>query len=1540
MMRINTASFAMLVLSALLWACGQGASDPSPPEDTSASPDVPADGVSASDADDPGPLDGVAPPDGGGLLEDGGEGPPVGLPEETGPGLGMDWEALEAGMAARYDPFSDDWIARGWPNDVLRREDGTLDLSNFPDPGIDLLVSYLEAGSTVLDGWGLNGSVYFQIVGDVDVDALPSTADSTDPLSIIQLVNVSPESPRHGERVPLAFHWYPSGDDPYYAPGTLALRPAFGFPLAEGEVYCAVVTRGITDEDGAHLAPVDDFLEAWETEPTLAPLVAWLTESPLRRGDVAVASCFTTQRATADLRRVRQFLDTMEPAEVAFVSEPLLFGAFHGTYLAPNFQSGEKPYVEEGGALEFDSDGEPIVQATEELRFLMMVPQDQEMPETGWPVVLYAHGTGGDYDSCRGVSDELLGLGYALVCIDQPLHGNRGPEGEEPMDDAELVIYSFNFLNAGSGRTAFRQAAIDSMTLARMVAAGRFDLGASETSSGQPIVLDGGRMTLFGHSHGGLSGALVMGVDPIFEAAVLSGAGGLLINTILLRKDPIDVKALVQTALGIKASHLTSFHPAMSLIQMMVDCTDPVNFAPHWLASGPDASPKHIFVTEGTGDHATPGITTETMTGAGGVPLVVPLANRSATHDLRGIESLSWPVSGNVDTAVGPMTAAVKQWEGESHWVAFNELEARALWRRFFETLHEGVPTLDLGEYLVYTAASLAPGDTCEAASHITGADLPVTVIGNTSLATDDYAAVGCEGAGDGGDTRRDLAWAFTPDVAGLYRFVLTRPLPQKDKDDDPPTGPDRLYVTVDCEDVASGCAQTTDDELIVGLEAGTTVHAIVDGSGLDHRGPFELHIRLYCEDLPCEERVCGAWGCASCGECPSGEICTEDGQCAASGPGDQCESALPLDTAPYIAHGETTGMANDYAFSSDVCPGASTGRGASSSDAVYHFVAPSADRWVFRLDSDFDTALYVVTDCAQIDETCLGGQRRSGKAESLHLELTEGQAVFVIVDGAWNNSNIDGSYTLRIDPCVPDCEGRACGDDGCGQSCGECAVIEICEGETLCDQPFPFSCETTRVCEPRPEGDVCENALVADAVPFEHSGSTVPHHNDFSHGSSVCPGDGSARGGGSPDVVVAFTAPEAALYHFEVSASWDSTLYVVGDCGDVAGSCLGGDQVKKKGGEELYLNLDSGEVVHAIVDGAHSSDKKHGSYTLDIDICVPACGDDVCGSDGCGGSCGGCPKTDRCSGGQCVPKTGNSCEDTIKIGSPEWDHDEDTGNFDPTLSAALCQDAPIQSGLNSADVVYRFTPAVDATYRFTLDAEFDGALYALAECGDDGACLGWATDELSLELTKDVTIYVVVDGAGAEVSAGDYELEVTVVCFPDCEGRTCGDDGCGQSCGTCVAPADLCQVDEGVCASPDALPGNTCAAPFEVDLTTLPFIGAGDTDEALNHYGVGDGDCAGFVGMGQGSSEQVWRLTADEAGDYVVDLAGYGFDPVLYAVTDCADLQSTCIALSDTRHGEQLVLTLDAAQTVFLMVDGTANYENVSGTYELRVDR
>ena len=159
---------------------------------------------------------------------------------------------------------------------------------------------------------------------------LPSEAESTDPLSLFDSSTYRLKAAT--ERVPLEFHWYGGGDDAYYMPGTLAMRPAFGFPLAEGEQYCALVTRAVSDAQGGTLAPSDDFLAAWESEPTLSALISWLTESPLHRQDIAVATCFTTQRATDELRRVRAYLDTVEMPVVDYVFEPALYGRFHGTY--------------------------------------------------------------------------------------------------------------------------------------------------------------------------------------------------------------------------------------------------------------------------------------------------------------------------------------------------------------------------------------------------------------------------------------------------------------------------------------------------------------------------------------------------------------------------------------------------------------------------------------------------------------------------------------------------------------------------------------------------------------------------------------------------------------------------------------------------------------------------------------------------------------------------------------------------------------------------------------------------------------------------------------------------------------------------------------------------------------------------------------------------------------------------------------------------------------------------------------------------------
>ena len=64
--------------------------------------------------------------------------------------------------------------------------------------------------------------------------------------------------------------------------------------------------------------------------------------------------------------------------------------------------------------------GKPIIQNTFDLRFSLTIPVGQTMPQEGWPVVLYAHGTGGDYLSYwrNGTASRYADAGLAVVSID------------------------------------------------------------------------------------------------------------------------------------------------------------------------------------------------------------------------------------------------------------------------------------------------------------------------------------------------------------------------------------------------------------------------------------------------------------------------------------------------------------------------------------------------------------------------------------------------------------------------------------------------------------------------------------------------------------------------------------------------------------------------------------------------------------------------------------------------------------------------------------------------------------------------------------------------------------------------------------------------------------------------------------------------------------------------------------------------------------------------------------------------------------------
>ena len=629
----------------------------------------------------------------GGVAEDAASADPLAR------GLGLDYATLEPGAVPRYEPDGAELTATPWPTDRLRAADGTLDLTTFPNPDeIGLLTTYLDYATEALRGYGANGSVYFELDGAVDLDSLPDPQTSMEwPKASALLVNVSADSDHFGEQLPLVFDFYGGGDDPYQRANTLSLRPVFGFPLEEGETCCALLTRAVLDVDGRHLAPAPAFVEALETAPDLAPLRDWLPHSLLLAEDLAAATCFTTDEPTLELRRVREHLHTVPaPAikEVAYVGKTGVFHEFQGIYVAPNFQAGDKPYEFEGGQLEFDADGAPIVQLDEEIRFLLMVPTAYEMPEGGWPVVLYSHGTTGDFTTCKSgavsVASDVLKEGAAMICIDQPLHGARGDESWN------IQFLSFNVANPYSGRMSFRQAAIDIMSLARMVAADSFALPVGTTDFDEDVRLDPAEIHFFGHSHGGLAGAIAFGVEPELDSGVLSGAGGVLVETILLRKYVVfggtDIKTGVALLLGIPIDELDSFHPTMSLVQMLVDATDPVNYARYWLDPLPGGNAKHVFVTEGTLDEDTPYVTTNALTAAAGVPLIAPVQQPSLAHTLRGLPTLELPVGSNIVTATGEKrTAGLRQWVGD-HFVVFTVTEARELWKGFFRSIRYGAP--------------------------------------------------------------------------------------------------------------------------------------------------------------------------------------------------------------------------------------------------------------------------------------------------------------------------------------------------------------------------------------------------------------------------------------------------------------------------------------------------------------------------------------------------------------------------------------------------------------------------------------------------------------------------------------------------------------------------------------------------------------------------------------------------------------------------------------------------------------------------------
>ena len=586
----------------------------------------------------------------------------------------------------------DDFYALPFPNNLYRRDDGTIDLSEFPTNS-PIATTVRDIAQTDLDGFGLNAAMFARFSGALDPESLPGPAASITETASVYVVDVDPASPTRGERSPVVVTFRPDGTQTIGI-NRLVIRPYPGFPLADGTTYALVITDRVQGEGGGSIERAGDFsalvgsggnAAIAKAREVYAPLLSWLDEpGGDERDDVVSGAVFTTQHATRIMPAIRKGVYATAAPVARDLANPVMgstFGMWTGNYDAPNFQAGDPAYISSGGQITVGADGAATVTRTEALRFALAVPNGT-VPASGFPICLYQHGTTGDWMSffSDGTADRLTAQGIAVISTDQVLHEGRG-NGADP----SIAFYNFN--NPVAGRDNPLQGAADAWSQLRL------SIGLSIVDGARTIKIDPTRVFFFGHSQGGQTGPGFVAFEPSVKGAVMSGTGGVFYLNVLAKTEPVDFPSLLMTL--IRDEPVDADNPTLALAQMAVERSDPVNYAQFMVRNpqlAPDGTtrlaPRSILQTEGFTDHYSPNVGIEAFATSLGADLV----QLSDTADvegltLRGRTVKPAPVSTNYPGATAVL-AQYKQASGsDGHFVTFDIAAARKQTAEFLGTL-------------------------------------------------------------------------------------------------------------------------------------------------------------------------------------------------------------------------------------------------------------------------------------------------------------------------------------------------------------------------------------------------------------------------------------------------------------------------------------------------------------------------------------------------------------------------------------------------------------------------------------------------------------------------------------------------------------------------------------------------------------------------------------------------------------------------------------------------------------------------------------
>ena len=398
----------------------------------------------------------------------------------------------------------------------------------------------------------------------------------------------------------------------------------------------------------------------------------------------------------------------------------------------------------------------------------------------------------------------------------------------------------------------------------------------------------------------------------------------------------------------------------------------------------------------------------------------------------------------------------------------------------------------------------------------------------------------------------------------------------------------------------------------------------------------------------------------------------------------------------------------------------------------------------------------------------------------------------------------IDNQTTFYEDPsgkhprecdftCHPRCEGKECGPDWCGGSCGECPAGQVCTKDGKCCTP---QCDG-KECGPDGCGGTCGEC--------QKGQKCVMNQCIWPKGSII--------------------GPSGCCYkNHSISLNMVGGVFVK-DCGKEGKTC---GWESKNNGYRCVDRIDNKTTFMEDPSGEHPRE-------CDFDTCIPQCQRKACGDDSCGGSCGSCKEGEecihpeasdawcckrQCDGKECGP---DGCGDVCGIckglkvcedGKCVYDYGCKPHPLKMGCPNCACEKCVCDQFPQCCTVQWSAVCADVCKYRcggcHPCKPDCDGK-----ECGDDGChgkcgycpkgmyCSNYHCKPCSCD-GRECGKNQCGEDCG-KCPAGQECTKDGKCCTPQCDGKECGSDGCGGSCGTCQVGF---RCNHGKCVKCD---GNIC---------------------------------------------------------------------------------------------------------------------------------